>query len=178
MAEDETPKKRSRRKKIKPEDTLGFVRIFLAMTSKIPVPAYEDMCTITQVNSHGMPYLEEHFIGAFENMFYIAQEDAIRTIIQCAELVCGLKVNNKVVPRGVFFMRTAFQNFLDEHPNAVPSDTPPSAFDPAYVASVLITDVYLCWVKYRANDWAKKAGHEYYEEECPKVYPGQEYAII
>ena len=151
MSEEQTPPKKPRRRKIRREDTLHFVSEMLSLVKHVPDPAYEDMTTITHCNCHGQPYLEEHFIGAFENMCHEAQADTIRTIIQASEHACGLKVNTRIVPRGVFFMRTAFTLFLGDGSREM-SDTPPSAFDPAYVAATLITNVYLPWLKYDAKD--------------------------
>jgi len=177
MPEEQTLPKKPRRRKIRREDTLHFASVMLSLVKHVPDPAYEDMTTITHCNCHGLPYLEDHFVGAFENMYFQAQEDTIRTIIQASEHACGLKVNTRIVPRGVFFMRTAFTHLLGDGSGEM-SDTPPSAFDPAYVAATLITDVYLPWFRYHANDWAAKMGHEYYEENGVKVLPGQEYAVL
>ena len=167
----------SRRKKINEADGLSFVKKLLEMTDKFPDPEPEELGVMVHVNSHGVPYPECHFRETFRDFVFINRMPVIKTIIQCCEVLAGLKVDPKIDRRGVFFMREAFMAYLRERPDAAVADTPFSAFPPATISSWLIVEVYEPWRQYRSGDWADRKGRAYYEECCPKVDPRDVYAM-
>ena len=159
----------TRRKKINEANGICFVRKLLEITEKFPDPEPEELGTMVHVNSHGVPYPEYHFRETFRDFVFVNRMSVVKTIIQCCEVLAGLKVDAKIDRRGVYFMREAFMSYLRERPDVPAADTSFDAFPPATISSWLIVEVYEPWRQYRSGDWADQKGKAYYEENCPKV---------
>lgn len=160
-----------RRQKIKEEEGISFAQKLLKLYEKFPDPELRQLGVIVDVNCHGVPYGEDHFIETFREFVFLNHEATVATIIQGCEHLSGLQVNKKVDLRGVFFLRESLRSYLDRYQNKSSVDASFADFPSAKIAAWVIVNVYDTWREFRSGEWAEKMGVAYYEENKSSYFP-------